>query len=206
MFRRTFILLFALIVAFAAVNVSSTQAQTYCMSVGSRLYAGVQAMVTPGLPNVLRAEPVQGNGNAILAYIPAGGVFTVMNGPACNGGITWWQVSYNGVIGWTPEGQWNTYWAEPITYVPTPIPVSCPLPPRLYSGSVGRVTEGLPNRLRLDPTLNGRVLRYIPAGGFFTVMSNAVCADGMYWYQVNYNGAVGWTAEGRGNMYWLEPA
>jgi hypothetical protein len=28
-------------------------------------------------------------------------------------GLTWWQVDYNDTVGWTAEGQGNTYWLEP---------------------------------------------------------------------------------------------
>jgi len=206
MIRRTLVITLALILSLTAVAVSSTQAQAYCMSVSSRLYVGAQGRVTPGLPNVLRAEPVQGNGNAIFAYIPAGGFFYVVGGPACSSGITWWLVTYNGVTGWTPEGQWNTYWTEP-AYTPTPVPTNpvCGVP-RLTSGMIARVTPGLPNRLRSNPGYNGYVLGYIPGGAYFTVLSQAAWANGSYWYQVNYNGLIGWTAEGRGCTYWLEPA
>ena len=29
--------------------------------------------------------------------------------------------------------------------------------------------------------------------------------DGFSWWLVNYNGIVGWTAEGQGAEYWLRP-
>lgn len=204
--RRTLFLVFALLLSMGMrVSVTHAQAQTTCMSAPTRLAVGMQGRVTPGLPNVLRAEPVQG-GNTILAYIPAGGVFAVLAGPACGGGITWWQVSYNGVTGWTPEGQWSTYWAEPVLSTPTPDPAVCALPPRLAPGVSAVVTPGLPNRMRVEPALSGRFMLFIPAGAAFQVLSAPVCANGMYWYQVNYNGAIGWTAEGRGSTYWLQPS
>ena len=42
-------------------------------------------------------------------------------------------------------------------------------------------------------------------GSIFAVLSNATCASGLYWYQVNYNGIVGWTPEGGSGQYWVEP-
>ncbi len=219
MFRRITLLIFALTVTLTAAGVSAfpTQAQTYCMTVPSRLMIGAQGVVTPGLPNVLRDQPVPGGG-AILAYIPASGVFTVVDGPECNNGITWWQVDYDGVIGWTPEGQWSTYWTEPavdseVTASPaaatapttTTTPTQCLLAPRLTVNAPAQVTPGLPNRVRVAPTFAGRVLGLIPGGGVFTVLSEPECADGVYWYQVDYNGLIGWTAEGRNTTYWLAP-
>jgi len=206
MVRRT-LFIFLTLLSVTLISTTAAHAQAYCMSVSARLAVGAQGRVTPGLPNVIRVAPEQGPGNAILAYIPAGGVFTVLSGPACSGGITWWYVSYGSISGWTPEGQWSTYWTEPVspTPPPTPTPITCTLPPRLVAGGYGRVTPGLPNRMRVDPSLNARFLRLIPAGGTFSVLSNGVCVDGMVWYQVNYAGAVGWTAEGLDNAYWLEP-
>ena len=29
----------------------------------------------------------------------------VLSGPVCANGLTWWQVNYRGMIGWTVEGQ-----------------------------------------------------------------------------------------------------
>ncbi|MBK9750918.1 MAG: SH3 domain-containing protein [Chloroflexi bacterium] len=215
MFRRITLLIFALTVTLTAAGVSvfPTYAQTYCMSVTSRLAIGAHGVVTPGLPNVLRDQPVPGGG-AILAYIPAGGVFTVVDGPECNNGITWWQVDYDGIVGWTPEGQWSTYWTEPAVNseataspaasVPT-TPTQCTLAPRLTINDPAQVTPGLPNRVRVAPTFAARVLGLIPGGGVFTVLTEGVCADSVYWYQVDYNGLIGWTAEGRNTTYWLAP-
>jgi uncharacterized protein YraI len=68
--------------------------------------------VTPGIPNNLREGP--GSSTKYVGEIPPGGVFTVLDGPRCASGIAWWQVNYNGLIGWTPEGQGTEYWVEPI--------------------------------------------------------------------------------------------
>jgi uncharacterized protein YraI len=54
-----------------------------------------------------------GSSTAYVGEIPPGGVFTVLDGPRCASGMAWWQVSYNGLTGWTPEGQGSEYWVEP---------------------------------------------------------------------------------------------
>jgi hypothetical protein len=179
-----------------------------CMSLPSRLYVGTQGRVTPGDPNVLRSQPFQGGGSIVLAYIPAGDGFIVVGGPSCSNGITWWQVNYFGTIGWTPEGQNFTYWTEPIFSLPptpTPIPQGCSLPTHMLVGYTGIVTPGLPNRLRSTPSLTGRFLRNMNAGETFNVLSGPHCADGMIWYQVRYRGTAGWTAEGQGTTYYIDP-
>jgi uncharacterized protein YraI len=88
-----------------------------------------------------------------------------------------------------------------------PASYSCPdAPPiRLYVGGPGRVTPGVPNKLRNAPNLSGVEIGSIPGEGEFTVTGGPVCADGFTWWQVNYNGVVGWTASGDSSEYWVEP-
>lgn len=168
-----------------------------------RLVVGAQGRVTPGPSNALRSQPSRdGRISAVIGSIPGGGVFTVLNGPACADGYAWWQVSYQGVVGWTPEGEGRTYWLEPL------ICGNFQLPSRLQPGGRGRVTPGLPNALRSYPSKDrtiSAVLGEIPAGGVFTVLSGPVCGDGLAWWQVNFDGLIGWTAEGQASTYWLEP-
>ncbi len=80
-------------------------------------------------------------------------------------------------------------------------------PPRLQVGGQGRVTlGGVPNRIRSQPNTSGTILGQIPPGDVFSVIGGPNC-DGTYsWWQINYNGVVGWTAEGTGSTYFVEPA
>ena len=86
---------------------------------------------------------------------------------------------------------------------------SCPglLEPRLSPGGIGRVTSGLPNRIRAEAILGATILTQMPDGQTFSVMSGPVCDmdNGVVWWQVDYNGLVGWTAESQGDSYFLEP-
>ncbi len=83
-------------------------------NVPARLVIGQQAVVIPGLgSNVIRTEPHKGDSSAVIGSIPEGGQFTVLQGPACGDGITWWLVDYEGVVGWTGESESQTYWVEP---------------------------------------------------------------------------------------------
>jgi len=170
-----------------------------------RLGIGGQGRVTPGLPNLIRSQPNSGAGSAIVGRIPGNGVFTVLSGPSCDGaGRLWWQVNYNGVVGWTPEGQGSVYWVEPYA----PQGGICPLPGRMVVGRQGYVLPGLPNALRSQPYSGGNstVLGYIPGSAIFTVIGGPSCDDqNRLWWQVNYNGVVGWTGEGEGNNYWIAP-
>jgi serine/threonine protein kinase len=76
---------------------------------------------------------------------------------------------------------------------------------RLIPGDFARVVpDDESNRLRSGPGTSNRQIDRIPSGGFFRVLDGPVCADGFAWYQVNYNGTVGWTAEADDEEYWLE--
>jgi sugar lactone lactonase YvrE len=79
----------------------------------TRMIAGVQAQVASGgAPNNLRAAPDVDSG--LLAQMPPNAVFTIVAGPECGDGLLWWQVNYDGTIGWTAEGADGEYWLEPI--------------------------------------------------------------------------------------------
>ncbi len=87
---------------------------------------------------------------------------------------------------------------------------ACPgaFPARLTVGVMGRVTPGLPNIMRSQPTKTNsasKVVGQIPAGATFMVQGGPACADGYVWWQVNYRSTVGWTPEGEGSTFWLEP-
>lgn len=170
-----------------------------------RLQVGSLGQVTPGLPNVVRSLPRRGPDSIILGQISGGGVFTVLEGPVCDPeGRFWWRVNYDGLIGWTPEGQGGVYWTLPYNSQPP----SCTLTPRLQVGAPGYVLPGLPNLMRAQPRPgpDSPVVGRIPGGGFFTVVGGPQCGpDGRYWWQVSYGGVVGWTAEGEGNAYWIAP-
>ncbi|NDJ78416.1 MAG: SH3 domain-containing protein, partial [Chloroflexi bacterium] len=172
-----------------------------------RLSIGAQGRVTPGDPNTVRSQPYAGGGSTILGYIPGGGVFNVLEGPSCGpDGRYWWRVTYQGVTGWTPEGENSTYWLEPY-YAPTP-PIVCSPAPRLVVGQFGYVLPGLPNAVRSLPggAPGSTVIGEIPGNGVFRILAGPECgSDGRYWWQVNYGGLIGWTAEGEGATYWLAP-
>lgn len=78
-------------------------------------------------------------------------------------------------------------------------------PPRLTVGGQGRVTPGLPNKMRSTPATSGEQVGSIPGEGVFSVISGPQCADGYLWWQVNYQGVIGWTANGSGAEYWIKP-
>lgn len=120
--------LFALLVTLTFLMVASpTAAQEDCPGVlPSRLVVGQQGRVTPGDPNNVRSLPSTSGDR--LGQIPAGGVFTVLDGPACAEGYAWWLVDFEGLMGWTVEATATEYWLEPIAVPPTPTQNATPTP------------------------------------------------------------------------------
>jgi len=211
-FKRLF-LAALLLVLLSAIGVSAASAQQggygYGCQQPARLTPSTYARVTtyPNLPNRIRTDASYYS--AVIGQIPAGATFEVLSGPTCDGRSHWWRVNYQGVIGWTVEGDGGyTYYLEPIS-IPTAPPPACGLPSRLYAGGNARVTltPYLPNVVRSGPGVGGTArLGTIPAGGEFSILGGPICAsDARWWWYVNYRGLVGWTAEGDSTTYWLEP-
>lgn len=82
-----------------------------------RAEVGTNAFViSPSVPMRVRSAPTT-NG-AIVGEILGGDEFMVIGGPACDGTYTWFEVDYNGVIGWTAEGTGSQYFIEPVSDLP----------------------------------------------------------------------------------------
>jgi WD40 repeat protein len=87
----------------------------------SRLTTQMQARVVPGgAPNNVRVEPRTDAG--LAGEIAPNGVFTIIAGPQCANGFVWWQVDFDGLVGWTAEGRDGEYWLEPLP--PRALPVN----------------------------------------------------------------------------------
>lgn len=85
--------------------------------------------------------------------------------------------------------------------------VQCPRLPvsRMLVGDWAQVTFiGGANRIRRDPSTNQQEIGRIPPGGVVEVLAGPECGDGFIWYQVDYNGIQGWTAEGDQQHYYIE--
>lgn len=75
--------------------------------------------------------------------------------------------------------------------------------PRLRVDSYARVIDTTANNVRSGPSLSAERIGTIPTDGFFTILEGPVCADGFAFYKVDYEGLIGWTAEGQGDEYWI---
>jgi hypothetical protein len=77
-----------------------------------RLTAGLWAQVADraGLAHNIREDAT--TQSAVLAQVPDGDIFRVVDGPRCAKNYVWWQVNYVGQTGWIAEGDETTgdYW------------------------------------------------------------------------------------------------
>jgi hypothetical protein len=194
----------------------------------SRLVAGELAEVISSDPIRMRAEPSRSG--AEIRQLQTGFQLGVIEGPECDeaNGLAWWRVQFGAQTGWIAEGAGDEYFVEPLIGVnvtvapgisPTrsatrpasasdPVPVTCPgfLPSRLVIGESGRVLPGTPNNVRAAADAGASPLGQIPGGGVFAVLDGPTCDPaGRAWWQVEFNGLVGWTVEGQGSTYFVEP-
>jgi len=104
-------------------------------------------------------------------------------------------------------GTWQLTFIE-LTETELAPPTSCDGAPqiRLITGISARViAETVPNRIRSQPTTTAPIVGEIAGGDSFEVRGGPVCAEGYTWFQIQYNGTTGWTAEGTGNTYFVRP-
>lgn len=81
-----------------------------------RLRVGDVGYVTYGYgPSNLNRYPRRSrNNNVVVDILSEGSTFTVIDGPVCGDGLTWWRIrrTTNSFLGWIAEGQGNIYWLD----------------------------------------------------------------------------------------------
>lgn len=82
---------------------------------------------------------------------------------------------------------------------------------RLEAGKQARVTGAPtdpPNRVRSEPLKADNAIGYVTPGAILDILEGPICADNIvFWLVISDTipGGSGWTAEGDGVEYWLEP-
>jgi len=195
-----------------------------------RLVIGEQGRVLPGIPNNFRAEPTIQSED--IGDIAGGEVFTVLDGVECANNIVWWQVEYEGVIGWTGESDIDGYWVEPIIAPDPTQDATTELTPASTDDAIPEVTEeplvypcediNVPTLLdvddiaRISPTIellaifdnpeSMVVIDNVEAGQMlFRIRDGFACKRNGFMRQIEYdNGRMGWAYEYR-SVYELTP-
>jgi hypothetical protein len=104
-------------------------------------------------------------------------------------------------------GQTATVLALTPTALPTDACINA-LPPRLVIGETGRVIDdGMPQRVRLTPSVGAEIVATLDPGTTFTVLDGPLCGqgNGLLWWRITWQGGEGWTAESQDSVYFLEP-
>lgn len=141
-----------------------------------------------------------------IGFAEPGELIYVIDGPVCNYGWLLWKVhTATGLEGWTPETDGKRFFLEPF-----PSWEACPdsSPSLLHKGDYAQVTQFPPisNRVRLKPGINEERTGTLLPGENLVVIDGPACADGFVWWNVrSESGVSGWTAEGKGQDYYLVP-
>jgi serine/threonine protein kinase len=162
--------------------------------------------------NGIRTTPDDTLSN-VFARAYGGDVLLVTDGPVCDrvDYLHWyvepmfssdWEEG-----GWTPEvaKSEGEYWLAPFPYWEPcgNSPIS-----HLQIGDRAYVTTrgDTANRVRSDAGLDTETVGVIDPGEMMTIIDGPICADKIIWWEVTGdNGVTGWTAEGKGNDFWLIP-
>ncbi|MBN2503211.1 MAG: protein kinase [Anaerolineales bacterium] len=174
----------------------------------SRLYIGDSAFVAlSGGRNAIRSEPDTHPSDNIEGYAYQGEALQITAGPVCNYGWVLWEVrSPNGIVGWTPETDGETFWLDPIETTQ-----ACPGAPvsRLAIGGLAYVAQEPPvaNTVRSEPHKSAADIGQIEPGERVQILDGPQCADDLTWWQVQSmrTSLTGWTVEGDFDSYWLIP-
>ncbi len=88
-----------------------------CTNLASRLTTNIRAQVEPGPGSANNLRDAPGLDSKVIDQISPGERFQVLSGPDCFDGYLWWQVNFDGKVGWTAEYNPATrdYWLEPLT-------------------------------------------------------------------------------------------
>jgi WD40 repeat protein len=79
---------------------------------------------------------------------------------------------------------------------------------RLAIGNLIQLIGNVPNRVRSAPQKGENVVGQFVADETYILLDGPVCAEGLVWWEIadpRLPGGSGWTAEGDGQEYWLEP-
>jgi hypothetical protein len=182
-----------------------TTGDTQCLDRMSLLEPGMDAMVVSDSWVSVKSEPASGQN--YIGELPAGTIVKVVSGPVFLEGMPWWKVQSSGLpngLGWAPEmDPWGT-----TIYLKPYVPVCGEGWTRLQIGASAIVSPGDPNRVRSEPKKGDNLIGTLNPGVIVKILEGPVCADGLVYWKVESTlipGSVGWTAEGDGKEYWMEP-
>lgn len=175
--------------------------------------SGDYVCVVTGLLNI-RNSP--GATASIIARAPRDACFNYLGSDSATG---WYNVSWGSGSGWVANGSSYTRRGSGSS---SSVTISsgnssssassnqgggsqnaCDRGALVSIGDRATVTPGVANRLRPRPGLNSEPIGRIQPGEEFTIVGGPECVDGYLWWQVDFQGTVGWTAQGDSQSNWI---
>jgi hypothetical protein len=181
---RRILISLTLFALFTVHLVLPTSAQTNCPdTLPSRLVIGAEGRVLQGSANNLRDQASRTA--TLIGQIPAEGVFTVLEGPVCADGFTWWRVDYDGLVGWTVEAIGENYAIESLAPTVTEIDfegvtftltgdIATNADGSIEEEQIGAVPFPVPSHIRFDFGEVMASLSVYPAAHFSALHDNAL--------------------------------
>ncbi len=79
----------------------------------TRLIVGERGIVSDDDPEDLNVREEPGTSNKILGILKVNAIFTVLDGPRCEGNYVWYRVIHRNLEGWIAEGDFGVYYVAP---------------------------------------------------------------------------------------------
>lgn len=115
--------------------------------------------------------------------------------------------STGGLVIWSDVG-WGIFIGDKLLYHQIEACEGAPAS-RLQTYDIAYVLDGAPNNVRSSPSISADLIgTMVPGTVLYVGKKDPVCADGyLWWYVFPKVGTdpTGWTAEGKGSVYWLAP-
>ena len=172
----------------------------------SHIHKGDWTMITfGGGHNAIRSTPDTHPTDNKIGFAEEGELIQVIDGPECNYGWLLWKVrTAAGLEGWTPETNGKEFWIEPY-----PAWDACRGSQKslLHKGDMAQVNLFPPvsNRVRSGPSTTAEHIASIDPGVKLNIIDGPHCGEGLVWWKIRAGSTTGWTAEGKGDTYWLVP-
>ncbi len=201
----------------------------------TQLLVGLDAIVAETVPAPLNLRQAPTPNSIILQVMPAGTTMTVIAGPECDSGYTFYQVELdNGLQGWAAEslGSFDGYFLIPSAeslQTETPSlsqdPVEIPTGMTHFALGIAACADGKPTYMQINGQaivsqnvpaplnvrarpVDGEIITTLPSGTVLGVLDGPLCGGGHTWYEVLLPDATtGWASESLGteSYYFLEP-
>jgi hypothetical protein len=186
--RAGVVLSVAVVIALGAVF-AAPASTSHAARASSGIAVGTNAQV---IWQFLRLRTGPSLFNAIITNMPEGSVVSVIDGPWAADGFQWWEVNYQG----------NTGFAADVGLAPAGLSApACNVTCALSPGIEVLVVNTPILHLRTSHTLHCSIILTMPEGATLTILSGPFVADGFHWWQVDYQGTMGYAAG-----EWLAPA